>query len=47
MIRERVEAARWAQCDRFADFKSTNVIISTDMRVRDVQLFRKETIQLV
>src|SRR5574337_1520220 len=40
-IRERVEAARRRQRERFSTMKSTNVIANADMRVGEVRLFCK------
>ena len=40
-IRERVEAARQIQGERFAKMKPTNVISNADMRVGEVRLFCK------
>ena len=40
-IRERVEAARERQGQRFSKMKSTNVISNADMRIGEVRLFCK------
>ena len=40
-IRERVEAARLRQRERFSTMKSNNVISNADMRVGEVRLFCK------